>query len=493
MLRSLCILASIFAVLPIVTSRIATGPTWITLDDENVQPPWSQYNQTEHVYKDQLVDHFNMVDDRRYSQRYWTVDQFWSSPDGPVLFLLCGEYTCPGVMPARLYPLELAYQFKALVVVAEHRFYGKSYPTNSSTENLYLLNSRQALNDFARFQTWFQRTQINEAYKYDGTNKWFVIGGSYPGALSAWYRSKYPHLVVGSLASSAVVEAKLDFPEFDAQVETSAGPECAAALRNITHLIEARLPKIKTDFQCKADIDDGDFMFLIADTAVEGVQYGGRTKMCKQIVPTFRRLRSARRRARFGSRRGQSADELEDDLVQRFVNYTINVFYADGNSCDDYDRRSNFDLSEGNDGRSWMWQTCTEVGYWQTARPVDVSIRSQRIDRRYYMDMCHYIFGVTEYPRVDETNEYYGGWNISTSNTFFVNGIEDPWQHASVQKVPEGVNNHAITVNCTNCAHCVELYTPTDNDASVLKDTRKKVTAFVGALIRPSSDYEASS
>lgn len=43
----------------------------------------------------------------------------------------------------------------------------------------------------------------------------YAIGGSYPGALSAWFRYKYPHLTVGNLASSGVINTILDFWEFD--------------------------------------------------------------------------------------------------------------------------------------------------------------------------------------------------------------------------------------------------------------------------------------
>lgn len=74
-----------------------------------------------------------------------------------------------------------------------------------------LLNSEQALRDAAYF---IQVLKTQNLYNVKD-NPWIVVGGSYPGALSAWFRYKYPHLVIGSLASSAVVLAVEDFKDFD--------------------------------------------------------------------------------------------------------------------------------------------------------------------------------------------------------------------------------------------------------------------------------------
>ena len=62
---------------------------------------------------------------------------------------------------------------------------------------------------------------VNSRYNQSGVeNPWFVFGGSYAGALSAWFRLKFPHLTCGSLASSAVVQAIYNFTDFDKQVTT---------------------------------------------------------------------------------------------------------------------------------------------------------------------------------------------------------------------------------------------------------------------------------
>jgi pimeloyl-ACP methyl ester carboxylesterase len=65
------------------------------------------------------------------------------------------------------------------------------------------LNSEQALSDLAFF---INEVNVNQMFKVN-KNPWITVGGSYPGALSAWFRYKYPHLTVGAIASSAVVTA----------------------------------------------------------------------------------------------------------------------------------------------------------------------------------------------------------------------------------------------------------------------------------------------
>ena len=71
----------------------------------------------------------------------------------------------------------------ALLYTLEHRYYGESQPFGDwATENFEYLNVDQALADTAYFID-----NQNEALGYKAD--WIVIGGSYPGALSAWFKS----------------------------------------------------------------------------------------------------------------------------------------------------------------------------------------------------------------------------------------------------------------------------------------------------------------
>ena len=111
----------------------------------------------------------------------------------------------------RLYPFMVGAKHGARLLVLEHRFYGDSQPfDNWSLESYEKLSSEQAMADIAYFLA--AMNEDNEA------RQTIVVGGSYPGALSAWFKAKYPHMAMASWAASAVVQPIVDFWQYDEQI-----------------------------------------------------------------------------------------------------------------------------------------------------------------------------------------------------------------------------------------------------------------------------------
>jgi hypothetical protein len=158
-----------------------------------------------------------------------------------------------------------------------------------STDNLKWLNSTQALADLDYFIS--NRNSYLDSTYGKATRKWVTIGGSYPGALSAWFKAIYPNSAAVSWSSSGVIHAIRDFTDFDLdiyQATSRSGPDCPAQIKKITdHLEQAVSGKLnQTDLDYvwsvfgNKNVDNGDFMFYIADIFTIGVQYGGRSGLC---------------------------------------------------------------------------------------------------------------------------------------------------------------------------------------------------------------------
>ncbi|KAH7519952.1 hypothetical protein FEM48_Zijuj08G0091900 [Ziziphus jujuba var. spinosa] len=409
------------------------------------------YLTTDELWFNQTLDHFSPYDHRQFSQRYYEYLDYFRIPDGPIFLRICGEGPCNGI--ANDYIGVLAKKFGAAVVCLEHRYYGKSSPfTSLTTENLRYLSSKQALFDLAVFRQFYQASNIVSVnLKLNRTkveNPWFVFGVSYPGALSAWFRLKFPHLTCGSLASSAVVLAVYNYTEFDQQVGESAGPECKAALQETNQLIEERFKTngkaVKRMFGAAELEIDGDFMYFLADAAAIAFQYGNPDKLCIPLV---------------------QAKKNGEDLVDAYAKYVKEYYVGTfGSSVQTYNQKhlKNTTLGENSSDRLWWFQVCTEVAYFQVA-PANDSIRSSKVDTRhvventfiYHLDLCKNVFGEGIYPDVVATNTYYGGTKITGSKIVFTNGSQDPWRHASKQSSSPDMPSYLIT--CHNCGHGTDL------------------------------------
>lgn len=433
-------------------------------------------DDTNELWFTQKLDHFDLSNNQTWSQRYFMNDTFWQKPDGPVFVMLGGEgpETAAGVA-GHFIINEYAQKFGALILSVEHRFYGKSNPTpDLSTANLRYLSSKQALADFATFQQY-----ISQKYGLTSANKWISFGGSYSGALSAWFRQQYPNIITASIAASAPVQAQLNFPEYNEVVSQSIGPQCAATLHSaytqVNNILNNDKKKLEQLFSAcspiNTDLDTANFLSNLEDGIANIVQYNedntnytpmNINAMCERLTT--------------------------DEPLQALINFNsymnklgqancTQVSYADM-VAELQDIRT-YPANQGAAGRSWFYQTCTEFGYYQTGDATDQPFPSQ-VNLPFFLQQCKDAFNITistaspDYTQTT-TNTFYGGRALwlngqSKGKVVFTNGSVDPWHMLSVRTQP--VNNDVIAVYIPGTAHCADLYSPAATDVSELTMAR---------------------
>lgn len=151
-----------------------------------------------------ILDHFNFVDNRTFSLRYLINETYVQDEKSPILFYTGNEGDIELFAENTGFMWKAAVELGAMLVFAEHRYYGKSMPFGNESykdpQHLGYLTSEQALGDFA---------DLLQTINPETKRPVIAFGGSYGGMLAAYFRMKYPHLVTGALASSAPV---LQFP-----------------------------------------------------------------------------------------------------------------------------------------------------------------------------------------------------------------------------------------------------------------------------------------
>ncbi|KAG8260746.1 hypothetical protein J6590_090065 [Homalodisca vitripennis] len=154
-------------------------------------------------YFDTKLDHFNFLSNATFKLRYLINDTYWSpKSDSPIFFYTGNEGDITVFAQNTGFMWEIAPDFKALIVFAEHRYYGESLPFGNKSrepEHLGYLSSSQALMDYVELIAELKQN------KQDNRHPVIVFGGSYGGMLAAWMRMKYPGTVAGAIAASAPI------------------------------------------------------------------------------------------------------------------------------------------------------------------------------------------------------------------------------------------------------------------------------------------------
>lgn len=411
------------------------------------------------------LDHFNPTEERYFHIRYY-VNENWFNPSEPKLFLtLGGEGPTAGLRED--FVSVLAQQHGALLVTAEHRFYGESLPEplpeGYSLANLKFLTVEQALADFA--------TLIEELnVLYPGVMKnTFTFGGSYSGALSAWFRMTYPNHTRGSLSSSGVVNVILNMVEFDEHVASVIPVTCASALRRATWAFEdaidqGNLKQVLKMFNVSTNMSDTDFYFMIADATAMAVQYNHKADLCNYLGPAVN--------ASNATLMLTVADFVKSYWGPEFAS---GCFYST-------DCVANGPANKwvGGSDRLWRWQTCSELAYLQSA-PAVGSLRSKALTIEVLLEQCDEMFG--QRPNTTAINQRYGGATPSAeqqnaTQIFFTNFSDDPWLEAGVRKQLSASLPFSL-VTCDGCGHCLDLRAPSPSDVVGLKETRLQFEQFL--------------
>ena len=139
--------------------------------------------------------------------RYYICDSYWvknSTFTGPIFFYTGNEGDVTLYINNTGLMWESAPEFGALLIFAEHRYYGESKPFGAATaDNMWYLSTEQALADYAEL-IFYLKEQLDA---HDSPV--ISFGGSYGGMLSSWFRMKYPSAVDGAIAASAPIMAFL--------------------------------------------------------------------------------------------------------------------------------------------------------------------------------------------------------------------------------------------------------------------------------------------
>ncbi|GCB60342.1 hypothetical protein scyTo_0003918 [Scyliorhinus torazame] len=379
---------------------------------------------------------------------------------------------------------EISKELEAMLVFAEHRYYGESMPFGdksfSNLKNLNYFTSEQALADFAVLIRNLKQT-IHGAQ----TSPVIAIGGSYGGMLAAWFRMKYPNIIVGALAASAPIwlfenlTACGDFNTIVTNDFLKSGKGCSESIRNswdainklsstaeglnfLSHALHLCSPLQASDV--------ASFKSWLSNTWVNlaMVDYPYAADFLQplpawpiKVVCSFLKDPSL------------PAKSLMQNIFQAlnvYFNYTGNA------QCLNISQTATSNL----DDQGWYYQTCTEMVMPSCSDGVKDMFEPVPWNLQQYSDNCKKDWGLR--PRPDWITTVYGGEKISShSNIVFSNGGLDPWASGGVTK---SISDTLIAIIIPEGAHHLDLRSRNDKDPISVQKARALEVEYIKKWIQ---------
>ncbi|KAJ7693929.1 serine carboxypeptidase S28-domain-containing protein [Mycena rosella] len=448
-----------------------TGP--VTSRNGTILPP---YNTT--YFFQQLIDH-NNPSLGTFTQRYWHTYEMYES-GGPIILFTPGEsnaapYT--GYLTNATINGQIAQQENGAAIVLEHRFYGLSNPFPDLTvKSLKLHTIQQAIDDLEYFTKNVVLPMPNGHKVTPATTPWILVGGSYSGALTSWTMVNKPGLFAAGYASSAVVEAILDFWQYFEPERLFMPANCSADIERVMSHID----QVFTGSDTKAIQSIKDSFGMGDVTHLDDAAGSLRNNLWDwqglslSVGPGAQFFNFCDALEVKNGVNAPAAGWGLDHALDAWSSYWTTTYLAlicgdsDAEDClGSYNITQSYwtDTSIDNSGRSWFWIVCNEVGFLQESAPPGVpSLVSRLIQPVYDLRQCQQMFPAAflNPPTVQtaRTNSLYRGWNVTISNLFFATGQRDPWRYSTLS-APGVTTQSTLTQPIAEGEgyHCADLLT----------------------------------
>ncbi|PPJ54669.1 hypothetical protein CBER1_05977 [Cercospora berteroae] len=311
---------------------------------------------------DQPIDHFH--NETKYAphtnatvkQRYF-FDSSYYKPGGPVFLYIGGETNGQN----RFSNLEtgiiqiLMEATNGLGVILENRYYGESFPFNtSSTDELRFLTTEQTIADNAYFAQHATFPGVNATLTAPDT-PWILYGGSLAGAQTALSVKTYPDVLWAWQEIIWGDNGSNDFFHFCNNVTNLDAPS------NITSI----------------------------DHELSSYTYN-------ESWPNL----------------GNYANYIKQYLISTCTSGGIA-----STSCFGTQNQTYYADTTNSASRSYLYSTCTESGAYQVANPTGPSLLSRVVQLDYTQQWCDWAFPPGEHNRIPSTPDLrpynkYGGYNV---------------------------------------------------------------------------------
>jgi len=492
-------LLSVLVSLAVLTSNLGSTRRILKTHTEKRNKE-SQYKY-ETAWFNQTLDHFSFTTNLTFPQKYLYNDTWWNKTQpGPIFFYTGNEGIIEAFAENSGFMWDIAPEFNALLVFAEHRYYGQSLPfggkIGKDPSKVGYLTSEQALADYAELINYIKQKNQNAA-----DSPVIAFGGSYGGMLAAWFRTKYPHVCAGAVAASAPVAQFTSPCDAFGRIVTS---DYTAAVRNGTCSQNIRkswsaldrLGNLTNNGSKTAGLDwiNKNMKLCHPFTHPENVttlknylnEMWTNIAMMDYPYPTSFLVPLPANPVNAVCSKLEGTYTSDKELITHIFNATSIYFNFTGDAkC--------LNLAEEDDigADMWNYQACSEMVMPFCFNGINDMFEPSKWDIREFAKSCERDWKVV--PRPNMANLMYGGRNLdAASNIIFSNGLLDPWSSGGILKG----HGTVVTVIIPEGAHHLDLRgtNPADPESVIIarKTERKYIKKWIAMANKKSTKKKST-